>query len=79
MCLFRFCFSAICPNDPLLLITRLQQLLGVKLFSSAKEKLQYTFGYDKERAEQLSVEDIEERDVRVKHLTLISYAHGKQI
>lgn len=70
-------FIAIYLRDPVCLVTRLQQLLGVKLYSSAKEKLQYLFRHSPERAEQLSVEDIEQRDVRVKHLNCIFYAQGR--
>jgi hypothetical protein len=68
--------QAIYPHDPVCLVTRLQQLLGVRLYPSAIENLQYLFGYGRMKGEQLSVEDIEQRDVRVKHLNFISYAQA---
>lgn len=59
--------------EPMELFSRLQELSGIKLYKSAKEDAKFNFA---EVASQLSVTDIEERAIRVKHMNIISYSHG---
>jgi tetratricopeptide (TPR) repeat protein len=65
----------IAPTSPLQLISRLEELLGVRLYPEAKSGLRYFFGRSTNR-NVLSIEDIQYRDVRVKYLSLLSYANA---
>lgn len=64
----------IAPLDPIKLVSRLEQLLGVKLYPTTKNDLRYVF--DQRRKNLLSIEDIQYYDVRVKTISIVRYADG---
>jgi hypothetical protein len=69
-------FRDIAPADPRELFLRLEELMNIELRSSAKKSLQYVFKRRTKIDNPLSIEDIKERRVRVKHLPIISYSEG---
>jgi hypothetical protein len=70
-------FRSIAPSDPKKLMMRLEELMGIELHPSAINSLQYTFEnqivFD---SAPLSIEDIKQRNVRVKHFPFIVYGEG---